>query len=80
MTKQMTRTDTEYSFEHCDECETTVQGVRYLVWGDQRLRGMRAQNTETGEVRAIKRGGYISADLTARKAIAAAFGLDSFRR
>lgn len=80
MTKQMTRTETAYSYEHCDECETTVRGVRYLVWGDQMLRGMRAQNTETGEARVIRRGGYISADLTARKAIAAAFGLDSFRR
>ena len=76
----MTRTDTKYSFEHADECETTVQGVRYLVWADQLLRGMRAQNTETGEVRVIKRGGYISADLTARKAIAGAFALDSFRK
>lgn len=80
MAKQMTRTETAYSYEHCDECETTVQGVRYLVWGDQMLRGMRAQDTVTGEVRVIRRGGYISADLTARKAIAAAFGLDSFRK
>lgn len=80
MAKQMTRTETAYSYEHCDECETTVQGVRYLVWGDQALRGMRAQNTVTGEVRVIRRGGYIGADLTARKAIAAAFGLGSFRR
>lgn len=76
----MTRTDAPYKYYHCDECETTVQGVRYLVWGDQMLRGMRAQNTETGEVRVIRRGGYISKDLTARKAIACAFGLDSFRK
>lgn len=80
MTKRMTRTGTEYSFGHCDECETTVQGVRYLVWGDQRLRGTCARSTETGEVRVIRRGGYLSADLAARKAIAAAFGLDGFRR
>lgn len=76
----MTRTDAPYRFDHADEAETTVQGVRYLVWADFMLRGMRAQNAETGEVRTIKRGGYVSKDLTARKAIAAAFGLDSFRK
>lgn len=76
----MTSTNAPYKFDHADECETTVQGVRYLVWADFMLRGMRAQNTETGEIRVIKRGGYITKDLTARKAIAAAFNLSSFRK
>jgi len=76
----MTRTDTPYKFDHANERETTVLGVRYLVWADFEMRGMRAQDTETGEVRTIKRGGYVSNDLTVRKAIAMAFGLDSFRK
>lgn len=80
MTMKLIPTDAPYKFDHANESETTVQGVRYLVWADFMMRGMFAQNTETGEVKKIKGSGYISNDLTARKAIAAAFGLDSFRK
>lgn len=59
---------------------TTVQGVTYEVWADFIKRGEFAKNVETGEVKQIKYHGYISNDLTIRKAIASAFGLDSFRK
>lgn len=76
----MTRTDTAYSYEHADECITTVQGVEYLVWANFARRGMFAQCVETGEIKMIKSRGYINKDLTARKAIMVAFNLDSFRK
>lgn len=59
---------------------TTVKGITYRVWSDFNLRGTLAENAETGEVKQISDGGYITKDLTVRKAIAAAFGLDSFRK
>lgn len=76
----MKPTATPYSFEHANEAETSVQGVRFLVWQNYARRGTFAQNTETGEVRRIQSSGYITRDLTVRKAIASSFGLASFRK
>lgn len=59
---------------------TTVKGITYKVWCDFILRGTLAENTETGEAKMISKGGYITNDLTIRKAIAAAFQLNSFRK
>lgn len=59
---------------------TTVLGTTYEVWSDYDKRATLAKNTETGETRRISGGGYISKDLTVRKAIAAAFGTGSFRK
>lgn len=75
----MTPTNTKYSYEHANECTTTVQGETYTVWANCMKRGMFAQN-EAGEVKQIKFGGYIDNDLTVRKAIAASFNLKSFRK
>ena len=75
----MTATNTEYSYEHANECTTTVQGETYTVWDNYKLRGTFAQN-EAGEVRVIKSSGYLSNDLAVRKAIAASFNLKSFRK
>ena len=67
------------TLEHANEAKTTVQGQTYTYWADFIRRGMYAQN-ESGEVREIKGSGYLNNDLTIRKAIAAAFGLTSFRK
>ena len=75
----MTATNTEYSYEHANECTTTVQGETYTVWDNYMYRGTFAQN-EAGEVKPIKSSGYISNDLNVRKAIAASFNLKSFRK
>lgn len=57
----------------------TVKGQKYKVWSDFDRRGCFAEN-EAGEVKQISWSGYISNELTVRKAIAAAFHLDSFRK
>ncbi|WP_298625713.1 hypothetical protein [uncultured Senegalimassilia sp.] len=75
----MTATNAKYSYEHANECTTTVQGETYTVWANHMKRGMFAKN-EAGEVKQIKSGGYITNDLTVRKAIAASFNLKSFRK
>ena len=75
----MTATNTEYSYEHANESTTTVQGETYIVWDNYKYCGTFAQN-EAGEVKRIKSNGYLSNDLTVRKAIAASFRLDSFRK
>lgn len=59
---------------------TTVAKSEYKFWSDFMDRATYAQNAETGEVKKIKSSGYISNDLTARKAIAVAFGLSTFRK
>lgn len=59
---------------------TTVEGTGYEFWGDMVMRGTFAMNTETGEIKRIKESGYIHKDLTVRKAIAAVFGHDTFRK
>lgn len=58
---------------------TTVQGIKFTVWSDFIARATFAENTETGEVKAISSSGYVSNDLSIRKAIARRFGLASFR-
>lgn len=59
--------------------KTTVNGKKYEVWGDFILRAMVARN-EDGEEKIIRRGGYLTNDLSIRKAIASSFGLASFRK
>lgn len=46
----MTPTNTKYSYEHANECTTTVQGETYTVWNNYMYRGTFAQN-EAGEVK-----------------------------
>ena len=76
----MKRTNTPYSYEHANESWTTVEGIEYTVWDDYAKRGTFARSTMTGLVSRISYGGYISNDLTVRKAIARAFHHDSYRR
>lgn len=58
---------------------TNVQGTEFRVYSDFIARATYAENTETGEVKVIKSSGYLSNDLSIRKAIACCFGLASFR-
>lgn len=58
---------------------TTVQGKTYKFWSDFMKRGTFAED-ENGTVKQIASSGYIHKDLTARKAIACVFGLESFRK
>ena len=58
----------------------TVNGTEYNVWSDFIARSTFAKNTETGEIKTIKSGGYIHNDLTVRKAIAVVFHLPTFRK
>lgn len=59
---------------------TTVNGVVYEVWSDFIARATFAKNTETGEIKMVSSSGYISNDLTVRKAIAIVFQLSTFRK
>ena len=59
--------------------ETTVAGKRFTVWSDYMKRGTFAAD-ENGNEKQISSGGYINNDLTIRKAIAASFGLRTFRK
>lgn len=76
----MKRTETKYSYEHANESTTTIQGETWLVWNNYARRSTEARRAEGGETRTIKSMGYLSNDLSVRKAIAASFGLDSFRK
>lgn len=58
----------------------TVQGTEFRTWSDFIARGTFAENLETGEVKIIKSSGYLSNDISIRKAIALRFGLPSFRK
>lgn len=58
----------------------TVEGIAYEVRGDFIERGTFATNMETGEIKQLSYSGYISNDLTVRKAIANAFGHKTFRK
>lgn len=75
----MIKTNTKYSYEHANEATTTVAGETYIVWDNFMMRGTFAQN-EAGEIKQIKFRGYVSKDLSVRKAIQAAFNLDTFRK
>lgn len=59
---------------------TTVQGNKFEIWGDMIRKGTMAKNIETGEEKQISYGTYVRNDLTVRKAIANAFGYNSFRK
>ena len=59
---------------------TTVQGITFSYFSDFGYRGTFAINEATGETKQISSQGYIHKDLTVRKAIAASFGLSSFRK
>lgn len=59
--------------------ETTVEGHAYKYWGDTFFRCTFAED-EYGDIRMIKSSGYTTNDLTVRKAIAATFGHDTFRK
>lgn len=58
----------------------TVQGIPFSYKADFIKRGALATNEVTGETKQISFSGYIHKDLTVRKAIAAVFGLPSFRK
>lgn len=58
----------------------TVNGEAYEVWSDYIKRGTLAKCVNTNDVKVIKHSGYISNELTIRKAIATAFGLRTFRK
>ena len=58
---------------------TKVDGIKFEFWGDIIERCTWAKNTETGEEKKIREGGYVTKDLTVRKAIADVFGLSTFR-
>ena len=57
-----------------------VAGKYFVVWADYIQRGTFARDDDTGEVKQISSGGYISRDLTVRKEIARRFGLPTFRK
>lgn len=57
----------------------TVNKLNFKVWSDSLKRGTFAEN-ENGEVKMIKSSGYLSNELSIRKAIAICFGLESFRK
>lgn len=59
---------------------TTVNKINFEVWSDFIKRGTFAKNAETGEVKQISSSGYVSNDLTTRKAIAIVFHLPTFRK
>lgn len=58
---------------------TTVAGKTFTVWSDYMTRGTYAAD-ENGNEKRICGGGYLSNDLTIRKAIAARFSLPTFRK
>jgi hypothetical protein len=57
-----------------------VQGTEYSVWSDFTKRATYAEQIQTGEIKGISGSGYISNELSVRKAIAKAWMLDSFRK
>lgn len=59
--------------------QTTVQGKTFKYWSDFVMRATYAED-ENGNVKRIRSCGYVSNDLTARKAIACVFGFNSFRK
>lgn len=59
---------------------TMVQNIMFEYWGDTFDRCTYARNCETEEIKVIKHSGYLTNDLSVRKAIANRFGLKSFRK
>ena len=60
--------------------ETQVAGIKFTYVGDFVKRATIATNTVTGETKAISESGYLSNDLSVRKAISYVFGLKTFRK
>ena len=60
--------------------QTTVNGKKFTYWADYIDRATWAKDEETGEEKKISSSGYISNDLTVRKAIASVFHLPTFRK
>jgi hypothetical protein len=60
--------------------QTKVNGTSYEVWSDAEARGTFAKNSKTGETKMIKGSGYVSNDVTTRKAIAVSFKEKTFRK
>lgn len=58
--------------------EAKVMGVEFLFWADFNYRCTKAINCETGEIERISSNGYITADRTVRKAIAAKWHMPRF--
>lgn len=58
---------------------TTVDGKKFTIWADYIIRGMCAED-EQGNIKKIHGNGYLNNDLAIRKAIAAAYGLRTFRK
>ena len=56
-----------------------VAGKTFKVWADFNKRGCFAED-ENGTIKQISGSGYITNDLTVRKAIANKFGLSTFRK
>lgn len=67
------------TLERVHERQTTVGGKQFTVWADYIMRGMFAED-ESGEVKQIHGSGYLSNELSIRKAIAYAWQLKSFRK
>ena len=59
---------------------TTVQGITFVVYSDFIKRATMAYNTETEEISPIHTSGYLSNDLSIRKAIASEWKFKSFRK
>lgn len=57
-----------------------VQGVMFDWWNDKIKRCTYARNAETKGIKVIYGGGYLTNDLSVRKAIANVFGFESFRK
>lgn len=56
-----------------------VGGNKYEVWSDFTRRGTFAKDIDSGVTKQISYSGYLSKELSIRKAIAQLFGLSSFR-
>lgn len=56
-----------------------VQGKQYKVWSDFNMRATYAED-ENGKVKCLRGSGYLSNDLTIRKAIALCWDLKSCRK
>ena len=50
-----------------------VDGKKYEVWSDFVKRGTYAKDMETGEIKCLRGGGYLSSDFTIRKIIRTLF-------
>lgn len=59
---------------------TQVAGRQFIYWPDFVDRATYAQDVLTNKIERISAGGYISNDLTVRKAIASVFKLRTFRK